>query len=364
MYGGYNITEMGDITGDDVADIMIGLTDWQSQYYPTQTGAEFLYSGRSTWDSNYSTESEYNFRYQGLQYFETAGKPVGLGDVNGDYNNDFAVGSPSYDATDTTPIKEDSGCVYLCFGPVTGSANKFLNNCNVWLKSNTASAGLGNRVSPLGDINGDGKIDFIVSFLDNADIFGDRCRLYLGRSSGGWSQSAVLYSENTGDFATYAQNIGDFNGDNWDDFAISAPNYGLSGYGCPGKVYLFFGKSSGWSGNITVSDSNYCSCSVVGLGYDNLGKQMSCAGDLDGDGYDDLMISGDSEVYLVCGKGRDFCQNATIDVVADASISGFGNGVLAGIGNVNNDDYPDIAISDISASSYRGVTYVFFGGRD
>lgn len=362
MYGGYHISDMGDLSGDGIADLMIGLSGWQAQVYPTQTGAEFLYPGRLSWNPSYYTESEHSFIFRGTQSSETAGTPVGLGDINGDNYNDFAVGSPNYDATDTAPLKEDTGCVYLCYGPVVGLATKSLNNCDVWLKSLTAYAGLGNRVRPLGDINGDGINDFIVSFNDNISILGDRCRLYLGRSSNGWqtssAQSAVFYSENTGDFATHPQYIGDFNGDSWDDFAIAAPQYDTGA----GKVYLFFGKSNGWTGNMIVDD--FADCSFMGGANDSLGDQIAAAGDLDGDGYDDILVSGSTKVFVICGKGRDFCENANINEVADYSISGFGNGVLAGLGDVNNDGYPDIAISNQAASSYRGVTYVFFGGRD
>ena len=79
-------------------------------------------------------------------------------------------------------------------------------------------------------------------------------------------------------------NVGDINGDGYDDFAVvSLPNGTYAG-----QTYLFFGKASGWAMDTNVADAD---ASFIGeAGGDYSGNSVSALGDVNGDGFNDFII--------------------------------------------------------------------------
>ena len=179
-------------------------------------------------------------------------------------------------------------------------------------------------------------------------------------------------------FGTSVRVVGDINQDGFDDIAIGATN-DASGFGA---VYVLFGGSNGF-GNIDLTIS---SLSATKRGFritgatsgSKFGASIAKAGDLNGDGYDDIVIgapgfsSSAGAIYVILGKKFEFTD---IDLrITDLSTSGQGFIVVGkaassfgastnSAGDLNNDGVDDIVIGAISYSSYTGSAYVLFGNK-
>jgi len=166
--------------------------------------------------------------------------------------------------------------------------------------------------------------------------------------------------------------IGDVNDDGFDDFALAAPFNREPGGVDPGQVYIFFGKTSGWTTGISVKDAD---ASYWGeAASNNVGKQIAAAGDVNNDGYDDFLISSTNnsengtqsgQTYLILGKASGWVHDVSLGSV-DASYLGensgdFAGSDISGIGDINDDGYDDFAICSPTNSSYDGQTYIIFG---
>jgi hypothetical protein len=289
------------------------------------------------------------------------------GDNNGDGYDDILIGAPGWNNI--------RGQAYQVLGNSSGWAMDVnLSNSQSTFFAVSDNAHLGNAVSGVGDVNGDGYEDFVIgSFYD--------CRVYLffGNPSG-WPAKSSCYAANASFVGEEAWSgtgssvagVGDVNGDGLDDLFIGSPYY----QNCLGKAYLIFGKESGWKKNMSLSAAP---ASFIGEEeYAYMGWQVASAGDVNGDGFDDLLIgapyiddpqSGPGKVYLVFGKAGGWSTNINLSQ-ADASFIGESAGdwagySISGAGDVNGDGYDDILIgaphhSDF-AYQFAGKAYLFFG---
>jgi hypothetical protein len=169
-------------------------------------------------------------------------------------------------------------------------------------------------------------------------------------------------------FGAYRIGSGDFNGDGYDDLAICA--YGNDDYSTnAGTAYLYMGSSSlgaslaAEGGSITGPSS---------FGY--FGSNIDGAGDVDGDGYDDLVVGayGDDQAFLVYGSATGLATDTNINaVIANGSAavlystsSTYYLGYeVQGIGDTDADGFDDFLVMDYasSSSSYTGTAYLVMG---
>lgn len=238
----------------------------------------------------------------------------------------------------------------------------------------------GTDVAGAGDVNGDGYVDFLITApgrdvgaLDAGEVY-----LFLGQASG-WSRDtwlsaadASFQGEQAGDAAgTSAAGVGDVNGDGLDDLLIGAPSNDEAGAGA-GQVYLILGRARGWTSDVSLAQAD---ASFLGEHPgDGAGLDVSPAGDVNGDGLADFLISAPhyqgaaGKVYLILGRSAGWARDVSL-AHADASFVGEHPGDLAGqsiaaAGDVNGDGLGDFLIGawgNDEASNNAGKAYLILG---
>jgi len=183
--------------------------------------------------------------------------------------------------------------------------------------------------------------------------------LYLGSATGLPTAAATVLTGPEGtlsDFGGCIASAGDINGDGYADVVVGAGRVG----GFAGRVYLYLGGASGLSTTPAAT--------LMGVtGVDgNLGSSVAGVGDLDHDGYADLAafsynttLGGRVRVYRGSASGL-VTSGATLIAAPDGASSGFGS-ALRGAGDVNGDGVADLVISAPQAASQAGRVYLFPG---
>jgi hypothetical protein len=293
----------------------------------------------------------------------------GAGDVNGDGFSDIIVG-----ALRNSDNATYSGAAYVVFGPLTGQINAGAADLKVTGLADTDYVGRG--VTGAGDTNNDGYDDIIIGAIgdDSGGTNAGAAFLVLGPASGSFnvnSADAEFTGSAAGDIAGELAYAGDVNNDGYDDIFVGAQFNGDGGTKS-GAAYLIFGPSS--------ADASLDDADVVFTGEeanDEAASSIGGGGDIDGDGYADLLIAargedtgGDSAgaVYVIYGDGS---MSDTDLSAADAKLTGeadnaqIGWGVsLASAGDTNNDGYDDIVIGaryDSDSATNAGAAYIIEG---
>jgi hypothetical protein len=387
----------GDVNGDGLDDLIIGV--YTADPNGRNSGASYVVFGKS---SGFSAtlelsilDGENGFRLDGFFENNNLGRSVsGAGDVNGDGLDDLIIGA--YGAN-----RIDSGSSYIVFGKSSGFDATMdlssLNGSNGFRLDRVARGDeVGYSVSNAGDVNGDGLADLIIG-APNADsnsdssgssyvVFGKTsdfdATLYLSGLDGsnGFRLDGEAANNKSGLLVSTA---GDVNGDGFDDLIIGA--YNIDPYGSRyGFSYVVFGKSSGFDATMDLSNlngNNGFRLNGVDNGEPVVGPIVSSAGDVNGDGFDDLIIGADEadpsgyfsgSSYVMFGKASGF--RATMDLSSIDGNNGFRlDGVfeydlsgasVSGAGDVNGDGFDDLIIGAWGADSsglFSGSSYVIFG---
>ncbi len=307
------------------------------------------------------------------------GISAGVGDVNGDGYDDILIGAPGNDDSG-----DFSGKTYLIFGSNSGwTMDTDLSSVGASFLGEGEMDHFGGSTGGVGDVNGDGYNDILISahYNDESRSNAGQTYLIMGKSSG-WTldtdistSDASFLGERSEDLSGSSIAIGgDINGDGYDDILISARGNDEGGTRA-GQTYLIFGKASGWAmdTDLSVSDASF-------WGEDHndySGYSVAGAGDVNDDGYDDILIGAyqndeggnmAGQTYLILGKASGWAMDTDLSD-SDASfwgenevdMSGFS---VAGGGDVNGDGYDDILIgayNNDEGGSNAGQTYLIFG---
>lgn len=350
---GSSVSTAGDVNGDGYSDVIVGAVTY-THGQPNE-GRAFVYHGSATGLSatpDWTAESNQGYSQYGYCVSSA-------GDVNGDGYSDVIVGAYRYDSSET-----DEGRAYVYHGSAAG-----LSLIPDWIvESDQAGAWFGYSVATAGDVNGDGYSDVIVGapYYDYVWTNDGRAYVYHG-SATGLSATPDWTAESDQDFALFGNSVataGDVNGDGYSDVIVGAQAY-CNGQTDEGRAYVYHGSAAGLA---TIPDwiveSDHWEASF--------GWSVSTAGDVNGDGYSDVIVGAYRYDNGETDEGRAFVYHGsatglsvTPDWTAESDQAGarFGWSVSS-VGDVNGDGYPDVIVGACrydNGEIDEGRAYVYHG---
>jgi hypothetical protein len=376
---GWAVGTAGDVNGDGYADVIIGAPGYGTA--ANQTGRVYVYHGSA---SGLSTTADWMLDPGSPDQSNAQwGWAVSTaGDVNGDGYSDVLIGAPYYDFVAMSLA--DSGAVVMYYGSATGLTPP-ANGADWFGLYTQAGAAYGYSVSTAGDVNNDSYADILIGipYADNtmpAATDAGAVLAYYGSSLGlsawtnpSWGATADQSNAHTGWAVASA---GDVNGDGYSDVIVGAPDYDTGLGSDEGRAYVFHGSASGLaaSANWYADPADQADA--------RLGNAVSSAGDVNGDGFSDVLIgarladnagytdSGQAYVYYgsangLKGTGSGYSQiqpdwQAGCDGEANAQY-GFS---VASAGDINGDGYSDVLTGSPlwnGEGTDQGAVYLYYG---
>jgi hypothetical protein len=318
---------IGDLNGDNVDDIVVGARDADGPN-GVDSGRAYVYSGK---------HGTLLCVMDGEAVNDGFGISVaGLGDLNGDQILEWIVG-----ARDNDSGGQDSGRAYVYSGCSATPMYTF---------TGLPGARLGWSAKSAGDANNDGTPDIVVGAPGFANSGDGRAYVYSGVDG---SLLQTYQAESIGDmFGASTTGVGDMDADGYDDLLVGAAFHAANGPKS-GRAYIYSGQTGGLMYMFTGEFQEW------------LGSSVSPGGDINGDGYDDVQIAavfaGDNyEGRVVVYSGLD--GSVLYSFKGEGPLDQFGY-AMARTGDVNGDGYDDMLIGacDATSGNKRGRTYLYSG---
>jgi len=360
---GGGLAAAGDVDGDGLDDLLIGAR--YDDDGGSNAGALYVVYGagldRTSGDVSLATADG---KWTGESAEDQAGwRMAGIGDINADGLDDIVVGAQYDDTADA-----DAGSVYLVHGPITGTSSLYRADARITGShaSDRFAYGLDG-----GDFNRDGTPDILLSSANAETGGGDAgaACIVFGPVSGSVSLASAdlrLTGDNPGGWTGYDSAFaGDVDGDGFLDLLVGAPQEDYTG-DLAGRMYLVLGPASGTTALSTIADARW----VGEDSSDRVGMEVAAAGDVNGDGLDDILTAayphdGDlGRVYLILGRSSVDANNAASDADAlfDGEVAGDKAGYdVDGAGDVDGDGFADVLIGAPFAEGGSGAAYLVLG---
>jgi len=362
---GFSIA-FGDVNGGQ-DDLIVG-----APYYDngqTDEGKVFVYHGSSTGfptTPNWTAESD--------QAGALFGYSLASGDLNGDDYADVVVGAPGYD----TYSVSDDGRTFVWFGSdTTGLGSNGSPGNADWQQSSGQHYGHhGWSVAVAGDVDGNGYNELLVGAPDYDATYTDAGKAFVYHSTSSGPSTTVSWtavgSQTSAKLGFAVAGAGDVNADGYFDIVIGAPLYD-NGQTDEGVALLWYGGSGGLGSNGTPANAdrtlekNQASA--------QFGYSVAWAGDINGDGYSDIIVGaplydngqtdeGVAFVYHGSATGIPSSENWYAESNQASAQLGFSVASTWDLG-APSDGYYDIVIGapyyDYAGTSDGGGTFVWYG---
>ncbi len=363
---GFSWSPAGDVNDDGFADIVIGIYKYDTSV--ADAGRVIAFYGSPTGfnadNPDWSVTGNNTADYLGVSV-------SGAGDVNDDGFDDVLVGPSGFDSTTNT----NAGAAFLYYGSETG-----LETSPAWTATGSqVNEYFGYNLVGIGDVRDDDCVDIAVGAhgYDGGEVDEGKVYVFFG-GAGGLSLTADWSAESNqanAQFGRYLNGIGDINMDGYDDLLVASPMYDTGEFPTDGgAVFAWYGSEDGlgFFGNPTNADWHAAS-DQANIGF---GSALGTPGDVNGDGFDDVVIGStgydytefdDGVVFLWYGSefginGGENGQPSNVDWVASSRSWGHAYGSMAVTpADINADGFADIVIG--CTLGVPGV-YAYFGSVD
>lgn len=406
---GTSIAGAGDVDADGDSEILVGEPNYDGT--ATNIGRARLFLGSTSGPATAAHRT-----WAGSMANGRFGEAVaGIGDGNADGFDDVAVGEPGYG----TALIPGRGRVSVFAGGVTGAAT---SATQLWTGTSADDA-FGSAVGRAGDTSGDGYADVVIGApgYDTASTGGALYLVDLISSSFNATAALVATGNSGSELGSWVDSAGDRNGDGFADIVAGAPGYSTN----RGRITVLHGGSSGPLAAVHLdgtelgarfgqrgafvgdNDGDGLSDLVVGAPLDDgsyadagrvtrvpgvaapfgpplpaatgsqsgqaLGASLAWAGDIDGDGRDDLLVgapgtsngeAGEGAVHLYLGTASGLAAAAAWSWEGNVAGAACGSAVSGGH-DLDGDGGADFAVGcplQSSLSSGEGRVVVFSGG--
>jgi len=333
---GTSVAGAGDVNGDGYPDVIVGAPQDASGL----PGKAYVFYGGP------NADNVPDLVLNGVANQDAFGSCVSsAGDLNRDGYADVMVGAPHNDAG-----ASNGGRVYIYFGGPSPDNVPDLVLTGLW-----TSGYFGQSLASVGDVNADGYDDVLIGAPGESTT--GRAFLLFGGATPDAIPDVTLSGDGGSQFGSSVAAAGDVNGDGVRDFLVCAPNFSTTD-GTLGKVWLYYGTAGA---GLSTAD-------VVWIGTTTSGINRAAASDMNGDGFSDIAISapGTNNKGIVSLYFGGPAIDASADVIFTGITSnGFFGQTVAPAGDVNGDGFGDLLVStenDGTGGIAAGSGFVFFGG--
>jgi hypothetical protein len=390
---GASIRSAGDVNGDGIGDILISATHF-SQNENSRSSVYVLFGQKGDFPGTFDL-AELNgrngFKVTGISHDYFARVAVsGAGDVNGDGFDDVIIGN-------RPRLGIENGAAYVIFGGDERFAPRLnvtkLDGTNGFTLEGSGGMAAGGSVSSAGDVNGDGYGDILVAapsfgtgldrpgaaflIFGKADPFSPKLQL---SEIDGVNGFRILGESNRDNAGFTVAGIGDFNGHGFVDVAVGARDSTSHGL-YTGATYIIFGKADTLPTQLELSSlDGTTGLRLLGSGPNDYVARVSGAGDVNGDGLNDVIIGArgylreetEAGAYIVFGRRE--TGSSTIELSALNGSDGFalrgehpGEWIgesVSGAGGINGDGFSEVIIGAARKDRHgygAGESFVIFG---
>ena len=356
-YFGTSVAGAGDVNGDGYDDVIVGAPDFDNGL--GGEGAVFVFYGSTS-----GLSAKPDWKVESNQANAAFGTSVATaGDVDNDGYDDVIVGTPGYSNGETN---EGAALVYY------GSAMGPITTPNWRVESNQIDANLGWSVATAGDVNGDNYDEVIVGApnYDTVERNEGAAFVYYGsavrlKTTDYWS---VKFNQKDATFGWSVGTAGDVNKDDYADVIVGAPKFDTTENidNNSGMAFVYLG------GSPKLTTTSIWSANSIQAGA-NLGWSVATAGDVNGDGCDDIIVGApgyssgqvnEGAAFVYFGfdkKGLSATANWTVE--SDQENAGLGWSV-ATAGDVNADGFAEVIVGapwHRNGQTDQGAAFVYHG---